>query len=100
MNLSSSELQLVLRIAGDTLKSVERRSDREYDLGIVYDDPEYGWECRGWLPLAAIAHFVAWTDKAVAQMTDYPEMVVAGDWSGIRDSSRESIWAIFERFVP
>jgi hypothetical protein len=77
---------------------VSRRSDREYDLSL---EGRYMREMNfsAWLPLFAIRELTLWPSEEIAQCTDYPEMVVEGDWSGVRDSDPEKIWAIFHRFV-
>lgn len=85
------------------LDNIERRSGREFDVkvsGHYYADApkEYrraGDKFGAWLPLAFIASH-NWTTAKIANMTDYPEMVRAGDWSGVRDSSTETIWQIFD----
>lgn len=77
--------------------SVERKSDKDYDVKIecTSDLCSFGM----WLPLGAIRELVAWTESDVARMTDYPEMAMEGDWSGVRDSSADKIWAIFNEHV-
>lgn len=78
-----------------TIDSIERRSPREFDLGIS------GWFAQfstphkfsAWLPLAVIGE-ANWVE--LADHSDYPSMVWDGDWSGIRDSSEEAIWRMFE----
>lgn len=67
--------------------SIKRRSPREFD--VEYSGPGYA----SWLPLAAICA-VNWIK--FAEMSSYPEMVREGDWSGIRDSTRDEIWEMFE----
>lgn len=53
-----------------------------------------------WLPLAAIrvaqplATEIEW--DAICELSDYPEMAESGDWSAFRDSSKESVWQMFE----
>lgn len=44
-----------------------------------------------WLPLALIR---ASNWPKFSGLSDYPDMVAAGDWSGIRDSSKETIFEI------
>jgi hypothetical protein len=83
---------------------VERRSDREYDLalkGRYSKSNKYlpGCAFSAWLPLAAINDLTVWPSAEIASLTDYPEMVMEGDWSGVRDSDPDKIWFIFERFV-
>lgn len=83
---------------------VERRSDREYDLhmeGRFGKDYPYmgGVLFSAWLPLMAIRELTEWTSHRIASCTDYPDMVVDGDWSGVRDSDPETIWSVFNKFV-
>lgn len=83
---------------------ISRRSDREYDLtleGKYAPDAPYlaGTAFSAWLPLLAIRELTAWTSESIASLTDYPDMVMEGDWSGVRDSSTETIWFIFDRFA-
>ncbi len=86
---------------GDVLKetlTVTRKSEREYDLLVRYRTT--GGLAHGvWLPLACVRQMTPWTSRGVAEMTDHPLMAMAGDWSGVRDSSEASIWAILEKFV-
>ncbi len=88
---------------GDAYKieKITRKSEKEFDVEmecevttasptgkaepLVYGSTE-------WLPLAVI-RAVTW--PRYADMSDYPMMVAEGDWSGIRDSSRETKWEIF-----
>ena len=51
---------------------------------------------QAWLPLAVI-RMSSWV--RLAQMSDYPHMVSLGDWSGIRDSSKPKIWAMFRNVL-
>lgn len=84
---------------GDSkIETVERKSDRDFDVKI---------ECSSnvckfgiWLPLGAIRELTPWISPAIANMTDHPEMVMEGDWSGVRDTSTDKIWAIFVQHVP
>ena len=83
---------------------VSRRSDREYDLtleGRYGKDAAYMGGCAfsAWLPLMAIRELTLWPSEAIASLTDHPDMVMEGDWSGVRDSDPDTIWFIFERFV-
>lgn len=85
-------------------KTIERNSDREYDLslkGNYSDKAPYMAGCAfsAWLPLLAIRELVLWTSSEVASLTDYPDMCEQGDWSGVRDTEKENIWLIFEKFV-
>jgi hypothetical protein len=95
--------RLVKKCGIEDLK-VTRRSDREYDLSLEgrfgKDYPYMGGVAFGaWLPLLAIRELTEWASESVASLTDYPDMVMEGDWSGVRDSDSETIWFIFDRFV-
>ena len=84
--------------SGFELTSIERLSDKEFDINYnAYSGEHY--TISGWLPLAAIYHFLTWPCKEIANLCDYPDMAKAGDWSGIRDSSRDTIWKIFDLYV-
>jgi hypothetical protein len=107
--LNKSEVDLLTaflkhaKSGGDdySLSKITRRSEKEFDFGMEgeitgnsYKPGEkmtYGFS--GWFPLAVIRASL-W--PSYAEMSDYPEMVESGDWSGIRDSEPETIWAIFE----
>lgn len=83
---------------------VSRRSDREFDLSVEgsysKDSPHLaGVAFSAWLPLLAIKELTEWPSESIASLTDYPDMVMEGDWSGVRDSDHDTIWFIFERFV-
>jgi hypothetical protein len=75
---------------------VERRSDREFDLSV--SGTVGGYQFSSWLVLGCIATRLNWCLPQVAKMTDYPEMVMSGDWSGVRDTDNEKLWAIFDHF--
>lgn len=47
-----------------------------------------------WLVLIAIKNLVNW--PYLAKEFDYPQMVEAGDWSGVRDTNRTKLQAIFK----
>lgn len=105
--MTPNEKKMIARLQAacpmDDLK-VERRSDREYDLtlkGKYAVSHKYmpGCSFSAWLPLAAINDLTLWPSQEIAECTDYPYMVMEGDWSGVRDSDPETIWAIFHRFV-
>ena len=83
------------------IEEVEQLSSIPYDISIKGTHDGYMNEIRfsAWLPLLAIRELTDWCEPQVASMTDYPEMAMAGDWSGVRDTNRDSIWAIFDRFV-
>lgn len=104
--LSRREEVILRDLIGDTttVETITRRSDREFDFsfsGIRRTDlPDGGMRFSAWLPLAFIMDRVDWTIPSVANMTDYPDMASSGDWSSVRDSSPEKIWAIFDRYAP
>lgn len=83
---------------------VSRKSSREYDLNL---EGRYGKSApymagvafSAWLPLMAIRELTQWPSESIASLTDHPDMVMEGDWSGVRDSNEDSIWFIFDRFV-
>jgi hypothetical protein len=93
MKLTSNENKLVLSLEGYTIEEIERVSEKEFDLKIKGHNLSLNCSYSAWLPLAVIRNN-DWID--LAAMSDYPEMVKAGDWSGIRDSSKENIWKMFE----
>ena len=84
-----------------TIEDVERESDREFDLsirgkGVYTKDKEplgHAHEFSGWLPLSTIHCLTCWP-KMVPE-SDHPTM--DGDWSAIRDSDPETIWAMLDR---
>lgn len=75
---------------------VERKSDRLFDLAIEGNIGQSGF--RAWLVLGCISTRLNWTTDVVAEMTDHPEMVRDGDWSGVRDTDDAKLWAIFNHF--
>lgn len=100
MKLTSNEIHRLHAICKKNtiwIDSVERKSAREYDLSFSGNRRD-GTAFSAWLPLHHIANNVLWMSREVASMTDYPEMVLKGDWSGVRDSSEEKIWQIFEKY--
>jgi hypothetical protein len=76
--------------------SVERRSDREFDLAVEGEIRGVGF--RAWLVLGCIKTRLNWCLPEVANMTDYPDMTRYGDWSGVRDTDESKLWAIFDHF--
>lgn len=88
-----------LRYLKETLKVkdvyVERKSEKDFDLVI---HGYFNCAFSAWLPLGSINERLNWCSKEIARMTDYPEMVMEGDWSGVRDSEEEKIWEIFNKF--
>ena len=98
--LTARELELleVLRVKEESKYSrIEVLSDEEFD--ILVDGIKKDFKFSGWLPLMAINELLFWTRPEIAQMTDHPEMTRAGDWSGVRDSSKTKQWAIFYKYV-
>jgi hypothetical protein len=100
--MTKNEIDLVARLAnkeGWADYTVTQKSEREYDLHIEGRSQKMGCSFSAWLVLAAIRELTMWTSWKVAEMTDYPEMAMEGDWSGVRDTNEESLWAIFNKFV-
>ena len=107
LNLRPAERLIVDRIFVDLAANmgmtnakvvgIERKSNRDFDVKVDCDSDfcKFGM----WLPLGAIRSLTVWTDPKIARMTDHPEMAMEGDWSGVRDSSSEAIWAIFTEHV-
>lgn len=99
--MTKNEIDLLTKLAnkeGWEDYTVSRKSEREYDLHIEGKSKK-GYSFSAWLVLAAIRELTMWTSPAVAEMTDYPNMAFEGDWSGVRDTNEESLWAIFNKFV-
>ena len=82
----------LLEKTGKILTGFSRKSEKEFDISIT-GLTEDGFEFSAWLPLAFIRETADWT--RMATMFDYPEMVAEGDWSGVRDSSPESVMNAF-----
>lgn len=104
MKLTHRECRLIelLRVAQQwTTFEVERKTDREYDLAINGKSTKYGSEggFSAWAILAAIQGLTDWTRPSVAGMSDYPDMAMGGDWSGIRDTDDGKLWAMFYAHV-
>lgn len=82
------------------ITATSRRSEREFDISIEGTRPlEYGtsqepMKFSGWLPLSII-RLSNWSAGEIRRLSDYPDMVKSGDWSGIRDSSNNSHWCMF-----
>ncbi len=80
---------------------ITRRSARPYDLTIEgrygYGHAMQGIGFSAWLPLGALHALEAKDYARAVRMSDYPEM--GGDWSGIRDSTPETIWRMFNVLV-
>jgi len=92
--ITRREEQLLKRLYPGMNPEITEVGEREFDLHFK------GHKVSGWLPLGFIRQLVPWTSFDVAFMTDYPEMAAEGDWSGVRDSSEEKIWAIFNKYAP
>lgn len=75
---------------------VTRRSDREFDLSVEGMVNDYGFSA--WLVLGCISTRTNWCLPELANMTDYPDMVKMGDWSGVRDTDNDKLWTIFHHF--
>jgi hypothetical protein len=96
MKITPAEIDLLFSINGSDyqIEEISRRSDKEFDLYLRGQAGDKTYSFSSWLPL----HVIRETDYTrYAEFSDYPEMVRAGDWSGIRDSSPDKIWAIFEK---
>ena len=75
-----------------TLLEVTRVSDRPFDLHFEAERKD-DWKASAWLPLSLLS-CVDWTK--LGDMSSYPQLTRDGDWSGIRDSTKEEIWAMFD----
>ena len=104
---TSLERKIITRLEkkGYTVEHAVRNSDKEGDVQILgkftYFVPNFMAEPRtgnysATLTLAAIKDLTNWTRRDIAEMSDYPEMVMKGDWSGIRDSEYKAIQQIFD----
>lgn len=85
-----------------TRSSTTLTNSRECDLHIVgrYSRGELaGTKFSAWLPLSVI-HAVDWTEAHIWGLSDAyggaPPPPMEQDWSGIRDSSDDVRWAMFE----
>lgn len=76
---------------------VTRRSDRKFDLTVEGKTVD-NIPCMIWLVLGCIATKLDWKSPEVANMTDYPEDVLQGDWDGVLDTSKDKLWVIFHHF--
>lgn len=78
----------------------ERNSDKEYDINISGEKGGANKSMSGgWLPLNII--YLVWADDRIWRLTDaygskgyIPSQ--GYDWSGVRDSSTEAIWKMFD----
>jgi hypothetical protein len=85
------------------IDKIEVNSDTVGDISIE-GTQTYGTKgdtCRfsAWLPLLAIRELTNWCSWDIAGMTDYPEMAHSGDWSGVRDTDRDTLMEIFNTHV-
>ncbi len=83
-----------------SVSHVRARSMRAFDVefvgkerNVVFPEDE-PINFSAWFPLAVIREMSDW--PTLAPLSDHPDMVAEGDWSGIRDSSKESIWSMFD----
>ncbi len=74
---------------------IGRKSIRPYDLTFYGKYLTGEGSFASWLVLAYIRHCVPWTSSRWAKMTDHPQMAMEGDWSGVRDTEEENLWALF-----
>lgn len=105
MTTNEQKLIDLLKTKHIDVVNVERNSNREYDLkieGVYSEKATYmaGISYSAWLPLLAIRELTNWTSNAIASRTDYPYMCEQGDWSGMRDTNKDTLWLIFENYVP
>ena len=81
--------------------SIERRSDREFDINIFGERDIYSnWGFSAWMPLSIISN-VDWTSKDIWSLsTVYGSCgyipAQGHDWSGIRDNSPDTIWKMVD----
>lgn len=73
--------------------TIERRSEREYDVSIDGGHNKFGFPVgfRGWLPLAML--HLWWGDKQCSHLVDD---MGTGDFSFVRDREPDEIWAMFD----
>ena len=98
-DFTSNERKLLLNLKNVTLTKVTKLSKKEYDIdfeGIEYTEMFGKIIFSSYLPLHIIKKS-DWTN--FTYLSDYPEMVLEGDWSGIRDSSEDKIWKMFENVL-
>ena len=96
IELSVKEIELLGTFDG-VITNCKRNSDKEFDLDITGFNKK-GFSYSAWVPLKYIGE-QNWCSQKIANMSDLPEMVLYGDWSGIRDSSMEAKWEIFETLM-
>ena len=100
----SEQEQKLFKLLGiiDPITLYRSPTNQEFDLQVSYVDRsmiDAGVHTTAWIPLAAIKRLICWTHESVARMTQYPQMTMDGDWSGVRDSNMNQIWMIFHKFV-
>jgi hypothetical protein len=95
-NPTARELWLLQRLYGSCQDVKATYGDEEFDVQIEGVRPD-GMKFNAQLRLGAIHQLLDWA--SIAWETSYPEMVLEGDWSGIRDSDPERIRAIFQRHI-
>lgn len=101
MKLTHNEILMLANLIGAKkdliIDSIERKSEREFDLIIfgAYSNTPHSFS--GWMPLFWIKNRVNWVE--CADETDYPWMAQEGDWSAVRDSSEETIWKMFNKHL-
>lgn len=97
------ELDLLFKVAArqrETIQTVKRQSRRLFDLTYA-GEKMYGLKPKdvcnfsAWLPLSAVSA-CDWSTDTYADLSDYPGLVITGDWSGIRDTCKEGIWEMLE----
>ena len=65
-------------------------------MRIEGEHTDFGSPCAfsAWLPLYVVSR-TEWSTRKYARLSSYPNMVLEGDWSGIRDSDESAIWYMF-----
>ena len=76
-----------------------KREDHGMQFHLVFSGEKDTFDFSASLILACINELTPWTSPEVANMTDYPEMAMQGDWSGVRDTDMSLLWRIFFRHV-
>ena len=69
----------------------------EDEFVLHYTGKVKGMNFSATLLLACIRELTPWPQ--LGWMTDYPQMVEQGDWSGVRDSDENRLWEIFQQYV-
>jgi hypothetical protein len=96
----------VIALATDHKYEIDKMEVNSDQVGDIYLEGRQTYGTEGdtvkfsaWLPLMAIRELTNWCSREIAEMTDYPEMAYEGDWSGVRDTDRETIMEIFKAHV-